>query len=244
MSSAKNKFQNKYRIASVRLQKWDYRWNAAYFVTICTQQRDCFFGEIVNEKMKLSETGQLAQFYWCEIPNHFPFVQLGDYVIMPNHIHGIIIIDQPNNGRWNGQNDGRCDKQNDVCCHGQNDERCGGHCDGQYVETPKLGVSTTPPNATPSNTINPNAIPPNTTIPQNNCVTAAASEKWKPASLGVIINQYKRIVTINARKIQTNFAWQSRYYDHIIRNDGAFQRISDYINNNPRKWQNDKFYFK
>jgi hypothetical protein len=53
--------------------------------------------------------------------------------------------------------------------------------------------------------------------------TAAASEKWKPATLGVVINQYKRAATINARKIQAEFAWQSRFHDHIIRSDESFQ---------------------
>lgn len=58
--------------------------------------------------------------------------------------------------------------------------------------------------------------------------TAAASEKWKPATLGVIINQYKRTVTIGARIIHPGFVWQSRFHHHIIRNDESFQRILDY----------------
>src|SRR5690554_3802998 len=57
--------------------------------------------------------------------------------------------------------------------------------------------------------------------------------KWKPKTIGVIINQYKRIVTINSRKIIPKFGCQSRYYDHIIRNEQAFHRIQNYIKNNP-----------
>jgi putative transposase len=60
--------------------------------------------------------------------------------------------------------------------------------------------------------------------------------------LGVIINQYKRICTIHARKIDANFDWQSRFHDHIIRSDDAYQRISVYIQNNPKNWPDDKFY--
>ena len=71
--------------------------------------------------------------------------------------------------------------------------------------------------------------------------TNAASEKWNPGTLGVIINQYKRAVTIHARKIHADFAWQSRFHDHIIRDDESFQRISKYIINNPLNWSKDQF---
>ena len=98
-----DKFQNKYRISSTRLQNWDYGWNAAYFVTICTQNREYYFGGIVDGKMHLSEIGALAHKYWPEIPGHFPCVKLGAFIVMPNHIHGIIVIDKPDNtdGEYN-----------------------------------------------------------------------------------------------------------------------------------------------
>ena len=89
-----NKFKNKYRIPSARLQSWDYSINGAYFITICTQNRNHFFGKIINQEMQLSEIGKLAQKYWLEIPEHFPFVALGNFVMMPNHFHGILIIDK------------------------------------------------------------------------------------------------------------------------------------------------------
>ena len=90
------KYRNKYRIKSIRLPNWDYGWNGSYFITICTQNRKHFFGEIVNSKMQLSEIGMFAEKYWYVIPQHFPFVKLGAFVVMPNHIHGIIIIKKTN----------------------------------------------------------------------------------------------------------------------------------------------------
>lgn len=93
-----NKFQNKYRIASARAQWWDYGWNGAYFITICTKNRKHFFGEIHNGTMKLSHLGVIADIFWHEIPNHAPFVELGDFVVMPNHIHGILVLDKPDDG--------------------------------------------------------------------------------------------------------------------------------------------------
>ncbi|WP_338841665.1 hypothetical protein [Flavobacterium ginsenosidimutans] len=90
----KGKFQNKYRISSIRAQWWDYGWNGAYFITICTQDRKHYFGEIQNNKMILSGVGIIADLLWHQIPIHHKNVELGDFVVMPNHIHGILIIDK------------------------------------------------------------------------------------------------------------------------------------------------------
>ena len=92
-----NKFQNKYRIPSSRLQTWDYGTNGAYFITICTQNREHFFGVVQNGTMQLSETGKIAEQLWIEIPNQFPFIELGNFVVMPNHVHGILIINKIEN---------------------------------------------------------------------------------------------------------------------------------------------------
>ncbi len=88
-------YKNKYRSASARAHWWNYGWNGAYFITICTQNREHYFGEIQNGKMVLSPMGVLADILWHEIPKHTQFVELGDFVVMPNHIHGILIIDKP-----------------------------------------------------------------------------------------------------------------------------------------------------
>ena len=88
------KFQNKYRITSTRLAGWNYASDAAYFIKICTRNREHFFGEINNSKMMLNEIGKMAEKYWLEISDHFPFVELGNFVVMPNHVHGILIIDR------------------------------------------------------------------------------------------------------------------------------------------------------
>ncbi len=92
-----NKYKNKYRITSARLQSWDYGSVGAYFITICTQNREYFFGDVENGIMKLSNTGVLADVFWVEIKNHAKGVELGEFVVMPNHIHGILIL--------NGNND-------------------------------------------------------------------------------------------------------------------------------------------
>jgi len=109
-------FKNKYRIESTRLQNWDYGWNGKYFVTIVTKGRIYFFGKIINKNMFLSKDGEFAQNLWLEIPKHFPFVILDEFVVMPNHVHGIIIIDKQNSGIGkndeNDENDGNVETQN------------------------------------------------------------------------------------------------------------------------------------
>ncbi len=89
-----SKFKNTFRIESTRLKNWDYSTPWWYFVTINTNNHVEFFGNVVNEKMNLNELGVVADKYWREIPNHFKNVELDYYVIMPNHIHGIVIINE------------------------------------------------------------------------------------------------------------------------------------------------------
>jgi putative transposase len=77
---------------SIRLQGYDYGQEGAYFVTICTQNRERVVGEIKDGAMMLDGAGDIVKRCWDEIPDHFENVELGDYVIMPNHIHGVIIL--------------------------------------------------------------------------------------------------------------------------------------------------------
>jgi REP element-mobilizing transposase RayT len=97
-----DRFKQKYRIPSARLQGYDYGQNGAYFITICTKNRFHFFGEIIvsdqethtNAYLQATPIGEIANEYWKKIPAHFSFVILDEFQIMPNHVHGIIIIDK------------------------------------------------------------------------------------------------------------------------------------------------------
>ncbi len=106
-------YKNTYRIEPARLAGYDYGSNGAYFITICTKNRVNYFGEIMVEKhhcvflpngktvethnyasLQQTAIGTIAKDYWLQIPQHYPFVQLGGFVVMPNHVHGILIIDK------------------------------------------------------------------------------------------------------------------------------------------------------
>lgn len=191
-----SQFQNKFRISSARLQPWDYSKNGAYFITICTQNREHFFGEIKNKEMQLSEIGKLAEQFWIEIPIHFPFIELGNFVVMPNHVHGILIINNPVETRFIAS-DNDINKETRLIASLQ-DQNGGGICGNK-----------------------------NPMIHDN---------------ISKIIRWYKGRCTFESRKINSNFGWQSRFHDHIIRNSKSFEIIQNYIVENPLKWKNDTFF--
>ena len=95
----KSKFDpNKHHRRSIRLEGFDYSSEGAYYVTIVVRGRDCLFGEIIDGKMHLNRYGEIVQKWWYEIANHFQNVELGAFVIMPNHVHGIIWITDERRG--------------------------------------------------------------------------------------------------------------------------------------------------
>ncbi len=167
-------FKNKYRKDTLRLQNWNYANEGAYFVTICTKNRTPFFGECTDGEMNLTEIGEIAQDEWFRSIEIRPDMNLrsGEFVVMPDHIHGIIMI---------GQNE-----INSV--HKKIDHYSG-----------------------------------NQFGPQSK-------------NLGSIIRGYKSAVTTIARKKGIEFQWQSLFYEHIIRSEEDFWRISKYIKDNPKKW--------
>jgi len=77
---------------SIRLKGYDYSQAGAYFVTICTRNRECLFGDIVDAEMRLNDAGHMVWDLWQKIPGHFPHADIDEFVVMPNHVHGIIVI--------------------------------------------------------------------------------------------------------------------------------------------------------
>lgn len=77
---------------SIRLKNFDYSQVGMYFLTICTQNSDCFFGNIVSREMRLNDAGMMVQSIWDELPSRFANLELDAFVVMPNHIHGIFAL--------------------------------------------------------------------------------------------------------------------------------------------------------
>ncbi|MFH5833848.1 transposase [Halalkalibaculum sp. DA384] len=175
---------------SIRLKGWDYRNPGLYFVTICTKDRQHHFGEIRDGIMGLSVPGCLAWHYWRQIPSHQSNVVLDEFVVMPNHLHGIVGIEF------------------------------------QEADSKDQPVGTL-----------------HATSPQDEDEVQDEMSSISPdaGSLSTIIRSYKSAITRWCnRNGHEYFAWQSRFYDHIIRNEKALHRIRKYILNNPLRWQIDR----
>ena len=195
-------FKNKYRVESTRLQHWDYSSDGAYFVTICTKDRKELFGEIRNGIMGLNEMGNAAAICWQNISSHFPFVELDDWVVMPNHVHGVIIINKQNNAQTTTvtvPSVPSVETQNFASLRGERGGR-------------------------------------------NNGFDNLNANKFGPQSknLASIMRGFKIGVTKYAKSNNIDFKWQARYYDHIIRDENELNRICEYIQNNPWKWEQDR----
>ncbi len=186
------KFKNKYRIASDRLQGWDYGTPGYYFVAICTQNQVRWFGEVTGNQIILSAVGEIAQQELEKTPQIRTNVSLEAWVVMPNHIHAILVILEGSGERA------------ETSCTSVETPRTS-------VETPQRGVSTI--------------------------------KNWRPGTLGAIINQYKSMCTKRIRSMGcVDFAWQRRYYDHIIQDEKSLENIRTYILENPAKWSEDDYF--
>jgi len=88
---------NIHKRRSIRLKGYDYSQPGYYFVTICTKNRECLFGHIEGDAMLMNDAGLVLELAWNDIPNHYPNISLDAFIVMPNHVHGIIVInDNPN----------------------------------------------------------------------------------------------------------------------------------------------------
>jgi putative transposase len=169
---------NYHKRKSIRWKEHDYAYEGAYFVTICTSRRRSYLGDIVNGEMNLSDMGRIADQCWQEIPKHFDNVQLDEYKVMPNHVHGIVMI----------------------------------------TDSVRTRHAASQPDSKPNRKFGP--------LPTK--------------SLHTIIGSYKSAVTKFIHAKGFAFDWQSRFHDHIIRNEKELNRIRQYIDDNPAKWEFDR----
>ena len=137
-----------------------------YFITICCEKRENKFGNIINNQMIMNELGDIAQAQWQELTTRFPHIMLGEFVVVPNHFHGILIIEKVSN---------------------------------------------------------PNEI----------------------TSISDVVGAYKSLVMHQALKLfgdkPLGKIWQRNMYEHIIRNLASYNKIENYIINNPQSWENDVY---
>ena len=199
-------FNNKYNIDSTRLKNWDYSSSGLYYVTIVTEDRMNYFGKIVDNAVAFNEIGQIVLKYWNEIPDHFTNVKLDEFIIMPNHIHGIIEI---------VNDDTKRDSVETQHFASHNTKSSYGHT------TNKINVGIKKETQDVASLRNRNKFGP------------------QSKNLGSIIRGFKVSVKKYSTMHNIPFAWQSRFYDHIIRNDEELNNVREYIRNNVLKHKKD-----
>ncbi len=195
---------------NMRKYWYDYNNSWSYFITICTKYREHYFGEIKNKQMMLNDLWQHARNCRIDIPNHFPFVQIGEFICMPDHIHGILTINTNNQTN---------------CRDGLSSVR---ETYAEFVrETYAEFVRETYAKYVHENHPNDDIIFDRT----KNISSLQGAVSW---SLGSIIRGFKIGVTKFARQNSIPFARQSRFYDHIISDEIEYYFIEQYIKNNPK----------
>jgi len=206
------KYKNQFRIQSNRLKEYDYSQPAWYYITICTKNKQHYFCEIQNSKMRLNHYGKIAHNSWISISNNFQNVAIDDFVIMPDHLHGIIII----NEYAENIKHARRDMINSVSTNESNNH--------DFTDASNNKISQNESNNhSKAQKIN----------------QAWIMMKQPRIILGKIIRYFKASATHSLRKFDTSFSWQPNYYDHIIRNEKDLFRIRKYIKLNPIKWEFD-----
>lgn len=209
-----NKYPNR---KSIRLQSWNYAWPGYYFITICTKNMEHIFGEVQDGIMKLNSFGEIAQQEWIKTSEIRDNVILDEFVIMPNHMHGIIqIID-----------------------HGRNRDSV-----RAYRDTPELPNCDKP--ELPNRNKHAHYMLEHFNSNRNQINNQFEKRSFRSPSkdLGAIVRGYKAAVTtkINkSREVKGIPVWHRNYYEHIIRNQEALSHIRFYIKSNPRKWDEDRF---
>jgi REP element-mobilizing transposase RayT len=163
-------FQDRYRVETARLADWDYSSRSWYFVTVCTINKKCSLGQAVDEQIMLSDAGLIAEAEMKAVSSHYENVIIDRYVVMPNHIHAIVVIE-------------------------------GNH--------------------------------PNSPVEAR----LAASPARAHGGLSDVVGGYKAGVSrICHAKGIFGFAWQRRFYDHILRSNASVNSVRDYIDQNPQNW--------
>lgn len=234
----KNKYPNR---RSIRLQSWNYAWPGYYFITICTKNFEHTFGEVQDRIMKLNSFGEIARQEWIKTSEIRNNVIIDEFVIMPNHMHGIIqIIDHGRNrDSVRAYRDTpvlpNCDKPELPNC----DKLELPNCDTPVL--PNCDKPELPNRKKPAHYMREHF---NSNRNQINNQFEKRSFRSPSNDLGAIVRGYKAAVTtkINkSREVKGIPVWHRNYYEHIIRNQEALSHIRFYIKSNPRKWHEDRF---
>ena len=237
---------------TIRWQGYDYAQCGAYYLTIVTDDCSPLFGRIVDGVMHPSPIGMLAQRCWDAIPQHMPHVDVGGFVVMPNHVHGIVVIRERASDVRGRAMDGASDVGRVGADHDRPDTIQRPDTMPERNSMPQTGTPD-PTNDGPNNAMAnaPHAqmradhdLPLHQPAPPAN-TTGRTMPIVPVGSLGRIVRAYKSAVTRLAYRDGSlphgTPVWQRNYWDRVIRDDAEYDRIAKYIRDNPMNWKGDRF---
>jgi putative transposase len=201
---------DKHHRRSIRLKAYDYSRSGPFFITICVKGRKCLLGKIEKGKIQLNNAGKMIHDWWHQLPKIYPNIELDEFVIMPNHLHGIIIL---------------CDNVGAALVDAQNN--------ANSIATQKIIPNVNPDESRNNIHLNNNragtrSVP--TNIGLGDVIGAFKS---------ITTNEYiKGVQKLNWYPFNKRL-WQRNYYEHLIRNDNELNRIREYIIENPLKWDGE-----
>jgi REP element-mobilizing transposase RayT len=218
---------------SIRLRGYDYTREGAYYFTICCHQRLCLLGEIKDGVMHLNLVGATVKAVWDSLPRHFPLIELDAFVVMPNHVHGIIVITN---------SAGNCNPN--LNCRGEAFVPGYNNVVPESSSTnasPFPGCNNTSPQSLSTNADAPYVATASLT-PFPGCNDTSPPRGTQSGSLGAILQNFKSVATRRVNRITRNSGtlWQRNYHEEIIRNEKAYENIRRYIMENPLSWDEDE----
>ena len=214
----------------IRITEYDYSQNGYYFITVCTKDRENIFYDIPTTKInindnddyvvgatigRLNENGKIVKNAIEKIHDKYSYCYVDKYVIMPNHIHMILVIDKP-------------EQKNETTGNGRPMVGNGRPMVAPTVQFPEISVTTTEKTKPYGQT-------------QNKIVGAVNDRPDAEINYPTISRIMKQFKGYVSKQIGYT-CWQKSFYEHIIRNDREYQKIYEYIENNPVKWEEDKYY--
>lgn len=217
-----------YHRKSIRLKGYDYSKKGRYYITICCKDKKCLFGKIVANKIILNDAGKMVNQEWLKMPERFQNIILHEFVVMPNHFHGIIEILSVGATLVVAldevlKKDVECSLDNDVSGNVEIEDEI------NVDQNKKFKIK-------------------NSKIPQGHPQGNAPTK----ITIGDMVGAFKSITTVEyidgVKKLNwprfNRKLWQRNYHEHIIRDELSFRRITNYIKTNPENWKNDEFYIK
>jgi putative transposase len=243
---------------SIRLRGYDYGQAGAYFVTLCALGRACAFGEVVDGVMRLNACGTIVDALWRAIPVHFPGTSIDEYVVMPNHLHGVLVLvgapfmapsgvtttaPEGAMNRAPTAAPGAMDRVSVVPEGAMNRAPTAAPGTVDRVSVVPEGAMNRAPTAAPGTVDRVSVVPEGamnrapTAVPGTMARVSVVPEGAmnRAPTLGGIVRAFKARVT---RAVGAP-VWQRNYYEHILRDEASLSRTRQYIRDNPAQWESD-----